>query len=194
VALTEILKKEHDHIVEMWLNTLFSTYHPKTAQFLGNKRNKFDNPVGSTFKEAIYPLFDEIIGDFDEDKIRHCLDEIIRIRAVQDFVPSQAVGIFVVLKDIIRKVLPAKKGIEPDLYEELFVFDAKVDRVALMAFDVYMACRERIWEIKLNDFKKRPIFAEGHMCLSYMLRRGLKHKQKHSSDATQFTDIRPQEN
>jgi len=192
VALKEILKKERDRVVDMWLNTLFSTYHPKTAKFLENKRNKFDNPVGSTFKEAISPLFDEIIGDFNQEKIGQYLDDIIRIRAVQDFVPSQAVGIFVVLKDIVRKALPSK-DIVPEIYEELFIFDAKVDRVALMAFDIYMACRERIWEIKLNDFKKRPIFAEGQMCLSYMLRRGLKHQQKRK-DAAKFTDIRPQEN
>ena len=192
MALEKILKQERDHIVDMWLNTLFSTYHPKTAQFLENKKNKFDNPVGSTFKEAIGPLFDELIGDFNEEKIWENLDEIIRIRAVQDFVPSQAVGVFVVVKDIVRKALPSKGDLKATP-EELFVFDAKVDRLALMAFDVYMKCRERIWEIKLNDFKKRPIFTEGQMCLSYMLRRGLKHKQKRSG-AEQFTDIRPQEN
>ncbi len=192
MALNDIIEKKRDSIVEMWLNTLFSTYHPKTAQFLENKRNKFDNPVGSAFKEAIGPLFDEIVGDFDQEKIRQCLDEIIRIRAVQDFIPSQAIGIFVVLKDVVRKVIPSKE-MGPEIYEELFIFDAKVDRMALMAFDVYMACRERIWEIKLNDFKKRPIFAEGQMCLSYMLRRGLKHRQKRG-EVEQFTDIRPQEN
>jgi hypothetical protein len=35
--------------------------------------------------------------------------------------------------------------------------DSKIDRVALLAFEKYMTCREKLHEIRNNEMKKRMV-------------------------------------
>jgi hypothetical protein len=91
----------------------------------------------------------------DCEKLSSHLDRIIRIRAVQDFSPAQAISFIFFLKQVVRDEL------QSDIHEnristsELVAFDAKVDELALLAFNIYMQCRERLFEVRLNEFKNR---------------------------------------
>ena len=40
------------------------------------------------------------------------------------------------------------------------IFEARIDKLALLALDIYMKCREKIYEIRLNEVK-----AEGERAL-----------------------------
>ena len=99
----------------------------------------------------------------DEDNIYSSLDEIIRIRAVQDFTPSAAVSFIFGLKELIREELvddtvgatytsPLQ---EVQNHPELFELDSRIDKIALLAFNKYMECREKVHEIRANELKKR---------------------------------------
>ena len=70
----------------------------------------FANPVGNSIIDKTEDLFDEIIceGDIDIEKIREILDELIRIRAVQDFSPSEAIDFLYTLKKIIKEEVEEK--------------------------------------------------------------------------------------
>ncbi len=37
--------------------------------------------------------------------------------------------------------------------EELVIFESRIDAIALHAFDSFMKCREKIYEIKTNETK-----------------------------------------
>ena len=78
------------------------------------------------------------------------LDGIVRIRAVQDFAPSQAVSFIFVLKGVVRGELK-NELLENRFSEELAAFDSAVDVLALFAFDIYMKCREKIYELKAKE-------------------------------------------
>jgi hypothetical protein len=39
------------------------------------------------------------------------------------------------------------------LSEELAIFDSAVDDLALFAFDIYMKCREKIYDLKAQEVK-----------------------------------------
>jgi hypothetical protein len=39
------------------------------------------------------------------------------------------------------------------LSEELRSFETQLDNLALLAFDVYMKCRERIFDLRVNEIK-----------------------------------------
>jgi len=69
---------------------------------------------------------------------------------VQEFAPSEALGFIFQLKDVVRKVL-AKAPQHPAAANELDVFDSAVDDLALFAFDLYMQCREKIYDIKAKE-------------------------------------------
>jgi hypothetical protein len=80
------------------------------------------------------------------------LDPIIRIRAVQDFSPGQALRFVFLLKDVIRKNFGMEIG-EFNLHTELQRLESQIDDLALLAFDVYMKCRERLYEIRSREAK-----------------------------------------
>jgi len=71
---------------------------------------------------------------------------------VQDFSPSQAIGFIFLLKKAIREVLESGIRGKPVL-EEWMEFQSRIDQLALLAFDVYMECREKICEIRVNEAK-----------------------------------------
>jgi hypothetical protein len=106
----------------------------------------------STGTEA---LLDEVIHGADSDRIISALDSIIRIRAVQDFTPSQALAFVFLLKKAVREELKIKdsgftKLDLPELHEELLHFETRIDGLASLAFDVYVKCRDDINRIKVG--------------------------------------------
>ena len=156
MKLEKILSQKRSVILKEWLDKIFQTYPAYSSRFLKKQKDRFANPVGYTLSNDIESLYDELIlgKGLDSDKVTPALDRIIKIRAIQDFSASDAVAFIFFLKETIRDVL--KKNIpNGDLIRELIDFEAKVDRLALIAFDVYVKCRERIYELKANHAKNQ---------------------------------------
>ena len=150
-ALENSLSEKRNAILGKWLDLIADT-HPAGASFFKDK-DRFTNPVGYTFSSAIGVLYDELRqGVINSEKVTQSLDDIIRIRAVQDFSPGEAVRFVLLLKQAIRDEL--KKQIrEKPVREELSRFDLMIDELALRAFDVYSDCREKIYQIRLNEMR-----------------------------------------
>ena len=92
----------------------------------------------------------------DTDALLRALDGIIRIRSVQDFTPSEAVAFIFQLKSAIREVVEAElRGAEK--WDDLSDLEARIDRVALLAFEKYTQCREKLHEVRNNEIKSRAI-------------------------------------
>lgn len=79
---------------------------------------------------------------------------MMRVRAIQDFSPSQAVGFIFCLKDVIRQEV-GKGSRDEKIAAELLKLDSKIDTLALIAFDVYVKCREQVYELRTNEIKNR---------------------------------------
>jgi hypothetical protein len=100
-------------------------------------------------------VLDEILnGSMNEIKIKAGLDPIIRIRAVQDFSPSQAAGFVFFLKQIIDKYFN-RDILESNMFNDLQALHAGIDRVCLYAFDIYSTCREKIYSLQANEVRNR---------------------------------------
>jgi hypothetical protein len=82
------------------------------------------------------------------------LDGIVRIRAVQDFTAGQAVAFIFLLKRVIREELKGEVRVQPG-GDGLAAVEERIDEMALLAFDLFMKCRERIYEIRVNEAKRR---------------------------------------
>ena len=182
--LRDILEKKKRPVVDKWIKAIQSTYPPETEKFLRREPNQFANPIGASIRESVWPLYDQIIGDAVPEIAKKHLDTLIRVRAVQDFAPTGAVHVIFELKQIVRQEI-FKEVQERGLVSEYLEFESEIDRFALLAFDVFMECREKVWEIKKNDFFKRPYYLTvGGMCPSYMLKRGQKHLEKLKKERT----------
>jgi hypothetical protein len=153
MKINDLLVEKKPEILQKWFDSILSTYPSDTLNFVKGKKNPFaDSIAGQTIFEGIKGIFDELIGESDAEKINSYLDNIIRVRAIQEFKPSQAVGFISQLKNIIRTELADEiKGNRT--FEELLVLESKIDDYLLIAFDIYVKCREKIYELKANEMK-----------------------------------------
>jgi len=150
--LEELLKQKKSVVVDQWLDATLMTYPADARRFLREQKNTFSNPVGSTFRNELASLYASFLSGSDSDSLVAILDPIIRIRAIQDFSPGQALGFVFLLKDVIRKNF-GKEIVEFNLHTELLSLESQIDDLALLAFDVYMKCRERLYEIRSREAK-----------------------------------------
>ena len=154
MSLEQLLRQKRTQLINSWFNKLINTYPDESAKFFGRQKNQFANPVGHTFRTNLEKIFDELLEEECSDRIKEYVDAITRIRAVQGFLPSEAVAYVYFLKDSILEVL--KKEIkEGGLYQELVQFQNKLDQLTALTFDIYMQCREQLWEQRANFLNSR---------------------------------------
>ena len=152
MRLNSILAQQKAAIIKKWFTLVIETYPADTGKFLKSQKDSFANPVGRTLSQGLEALFDELLGDMDYETITTFLDPIIRIRAVQSFSPARAVGFIFFLKNAVRENLHNKIAQE-QLADELLVFETRIDKLSLIAFNLYMQCREKIYELKANEMR-----------------------------------------
>lgn len=152
MTIEKQLSDKRSRIIKRWLALTLETY-PKDAQrFLKKRKDRFANPVGTTLSDEIEKLYDAFIHGADVEKVSPILENIIKIRAIQDFTPSQAVVFVFLLKEVIRSELEQEVG-ESLAAKEWFALESRIDALALLAFDVYGKCREDLFQIRTNEVK-----------------------------------------
>jgi len=153
MGLRDLLEKKQPAIVKKWFEFVIDTYAPDAALFFKNQSDGFLNPVGGTTRSILDTLYETLLKTADTDSIIITMEPLIKIRAVQNFSPSQAVGFLFVLKTLIRKELKKElKKIDP---EELVSMDTRIDSLALIGFDVFVQCREKIYDLKTNTERSK---------------------------------------
>jgi len=150
--LKNLLQEKRSDIIKKWCHALLSTYPEQSQNFLRHQKDDIANPVGCTISEGIESIYDELLKESESDEILLFLDNIIRVRAIQDFAPSQAVSFVFGLKDIIREVHESEIR-QGEISEELVVFESKIDGLALLCFDIYNQCRQKIFQIRVNEVR-----------------------------------------
>ena len=138
-------------ILKKWFDAVADTYPDNTSSFLKKKKAQFTNPVGYNLAEGLEGLFDALLQGVILEKVSVFLDSIVRIRAIQEFAASEAVAFIFQLKKIVRQELGSEVLLQQGMAEELASFDAAIDDLALFSFDIYMKCREKIYELKANE-------------------------------------------
>ena len=147
MTLEELLTKKKNSILDRCLDLFFDTYPQESAALLKSRQDPFANPAGSTFRRELENVLDGLAAGADPKKMVPSLDAIVRIRAVQEFRPSDAIAFTTHLKKAIHEELK-------DMHEgrvltgDLSVLDSRIDELTFVAFDLYMTCREKIAEHK----------------------------------------------
>ena len=154
--LKAFLTENRETIVERWTQRVFESYPQKSSRFLGSRKDRFANPVGYTISTEVSNLFDQLIGEMDRERILVSVDNILKIRAVQDFSPGQAVEFCFALKSVVRSLL-MQSSPDKDMLSDLLEFESRIDSLSLFAFETYMNCRERIHQIRTKEIKMRSV-------------------------------------
>jgi hypothetical protein len=131
------------NILEPWLACLLEDYPGQTASFL--LQDKFRNPVGYTLRENLATVLEQLLlPAMDISIIRTALENIVRIRAVQDLNESQAVGFVFQLKPILQELRPADAA----------SFNSRIEHLSQIASQEFRRCREQVAEIRLRERRR----------------------------------------
>jgi hypothetical protein len=153
--LKEFLVRHKEAILDSWLTLILETYPPNVSQLLKKEKDQFLNPVGSTLRHNVQIIMDGLAEEKPARDVSGALEALIRLRAVQDFTPAEATAVVFLLKQAIRGQLQAAKQDLGRCLEELWALESRIDAYAGRAFDLYMACREKIFEIRVHEIKNR---------------------------------------
>ena len=152
MTLRDLLHSRRAAIQKRWLDKTLETYAPDASAFFERRKDQFANPVGQALRAGTQAMVDCLLDEMDAEKICSALDEIVKIRSIQDFTPAQAVSFVFSLRQIIRDELG--KELDSSRLAELTEFETRIDQLALFAFDIYVKCRERLYEIRVGEVKR----------------------------------------
>lgn len=152
MSSAQSLAAKKQEILNSWFQTTVDSYPAETARFIKNQNDPFANPVGQTTYRSLDTLVDALATDAGREVMAKALDPILRIRAVQSFTPSKATSFVFSLKRILRQHLP---GDGRDAGVDMNDLDRQIDEMAMAAFDIYVACREKIYELKATESRKQ---------------------------------------
>jgi hypothetical protein len=148
----DLLSKKKSALLERWFDIVLETYPSDSSGFLKKKKRQFTNPIGFTIFQGLEDLLDELLQEreMDVEKVSSVLENIVRIRAVQDVTPSRALLFIFRLKNVLREEL-GNAGSTP--FEEIDALGSRIDSMALISFDLFMKCREKIYDLKANELR-----------------------------------------
>lgn len=144
------LAEKKETILAKWYQLMLEDYSKETVVHMAKGKNQFQNPMGHNFYQGLEGILAFLI-DEDSKDLEKSLDKILRIRAVQDIPPSKGLDFIFLLKKVVQEEL-ASLGFEEGEYRSFY---QKVDKVALLAVDIYVSCRERLYQIRLDEANKR---------------------------------------
>jgi len=152
MTVRDFLSEKKSVVLERWFDIVLETYPLDASGFIRNRQKQFTNPVGYTIFQGLQSILDALLQEKElvVDEISPLLESFIRIRAVQDLTPSQALVFLFRLKKVIREELKSS-GFSPS--EEIEFLESRIDTLALISFDLYIKCREKIYDLKANELR-----------------------------------------
>ena len=155
--LHSLLSENKETIARRWLDRVVESYSADSARFMRQERDRFANPVGQRLTRGVHALLDVLLLGAPDDELRKALDTVVRVRAVQELSASQALGFVFQLKDVVRELLAKQleELAEGARHAELGAFERQVDHLALLAFEVYLGCKEQLYELRVGEMKRR---------------------------------------
>nr|WP_321465517.1 RsbRD N-terminal domain-containing protein [uncultured Desulfobulbus sp.] len=167
MELKEALGGKKKEILALWIERTLDSY--TSPGFFKKATDPFANPVGANISMGLTGLFEALVEGQGADAYSKPLDQVVRIRAVQEFTPGQAVAPFLELKWVIKQVLSKDKATQA-LLGNLDHLDCEIDRIALAAFDIYSECREQLYRNRIAELKSGRSILTDAACPSALMK------------------------
>ncbi|MEF2143918.1 MAG: RsbRD N-terminal domain-containing protein [Desulfovibrionaceae bacterium] len=149
---SERLSQDSAKLIDRWAELVLGTYPPETQQVWRKQVNRFANPVGQAIREGCDEIFGLFLAWDDAEKIGNALENLVKIRAVQNFHPSQALSFVYLLKKVLREAYLDELDKTGQL-TDLLGYETRIDNMGLIAFDLYSKCREQIFDLRVKEVK-----------------------------------------
>lgn len=134
-------------LVERWAEKALAVYPGDTVRIFLSTSDPFRNPVGGTIRRDLAKLLETVLSGEPLEAAHEALDEIIRIRSVQELTARESVRFVFELRDVVRESASAI----PNLSEAEPWLQGRIEELALRAFDIYVGCREDVFRVRANQ-------------------------------------------
>jgi len=175
MKILTLLAEKESAIIKAWIKHVLSAFPADSVNFLAKQNDRFANPLGANFSEGLTALFRNLRSEEPGD-VFAALEQLMKVRAVQaELSPAESLAFVFAIKDIIRS--ECRKEWTGDYDLEWPELAARVDRMALQAFDLYMASRERLFQVRIRELQSgNHLLTDNMKCPSAMLREDMESK------------------
>jgi len=178
MRILQLLAEKEPAIHKKWLEQIFNEFQPEAVRFLKGK-DPFANPLGHSFSEGLREIFRDLRSE-EPTGVEPVVEHLMKLRAVQtELAPSAALSFIFALKKIIRQ--ECRQEWSTEIEGEWLEVVERIDRLALAGFDLYMASRERLFQVRIRELKSgRHYLTDQAKCPSAVLREEINNKQAES--------------
>ena len=148
--LFRILSEKKPVILGKWLDCAFSAFPEGSALFFKGKGDGFDNPLGTMVRQSLEEVLSLFLVGRHVSEMSAPLERLAKVFAIQEMSASTALRHVFELRRIFRESLEGENYREEDLQR----MERALDELALAAFDAYVLCRQRVFELRINDVKR----------------------------------------
>ncbi len=148
MGLKNILSPRKTAILQNWFDRIVSAYPGEYQTFLKSQADPFANPVGCTLREGMGRIYDALLGGSDLRALRPMLEEIMKIRIVQEPSSDDVLSILPALRELLEE---EARPLQKTHGEELRKVYAGVDLLNEWSLEASRECRERISRIKAGE-------------------------------------------
>ncbi|MEI6638891.1 MAG: hypothetical protein FDX02_00195 [Chlorobium sp.] len=146
--LHQLLDAHKEIILQQWLESALGLFPEKMG---------YTTPVAMELSRALEVILSGL-GSGESD-YKEALDDVTRILAVQSILPSKALSIFLEPKLMLRDIM-LKTTVAGTMTQEVQeAFNSRFDLLTLEAFDSYMQHREKIYQLKVEEGRRRMFMA-----------------------------------
>ena len=156
MGLEQRIAERSEELAQKWADLILGTYPPQTQAVWKQNRERFSNPVGHAILTSTAELIPLLLSWNDADAVGRALTQLVKIRAVQDFTPSQALSFVFLFKKLLRQEFMRELS-ERGALEELLAFETRVDNLAVIAFDIYVAARDQVQRMRVDEVKRAHV-------------------------------------
>jgi hypothetical protein len=154
MQLLGLLESKRAEIVERWADLALAVYPEGSDSFIGREKDRFRNPVGYITGESLTAIYEAVLAGRPVEELAEPLDGIVRVRAIQELSPTQALGFVFLLKRAVQEELGEALA-DPPIWGELSDLHSRIDQMALAAFDRFVKCREAIFDFRAREAKRQ---------------------------------------
>jgi hypothetical protein len=156
ISLLKLLEQRKAAVLHRWAGLVFGTYPHDTAMILKAEGDRFANPVGYCVQYNLGMVLDGLVSGDGLETLFPYLEEIIKVRAVQNFTPEAAVSFMALLKKALAsEVNPGNKSAES--IQEMIGLDERIDHLSNACSNIYADCKLRIDRIRFSEQKKMAV-------------------------------------
>ena len=143
-AWGELIKENREKILDRWIEKGLSMFPEKIGM---------GTPIGESLSEGLSMMLDGI--EENSKSFIGAVNQIARILAVQPIPPSKGLLLFLELNTILHETAPKESNRHALKEKDWEAFHTRIEQIMLVAFDCYMANREKIYQLKVEESKRQ---------------------------------------